>query len=170
MPSTAPLAGFTLPALIADDKSGELLRRVAARVSARGLDPAIFSQRFDLRLPMVYTLTLGSGVIVVALMLQLLFRRSLSFGAYVVFALHYFAFLYVVTAIAGSTRRLGLMDEVAAGAAIALTAPYVLVALKRAYPGSIPWTILKAAVVIALTLTLNFLADQGAVRLTLAML
>ena len=77
----APIAGFTLPSLIADDRSGELLRLVAARASARGIDPAVFSQRFDLRLPSVYTLALGSGVIAVALMLQLLFRRGLPFGA-----------------------------------------------------------------------------------------
>ena len=37
----APLAGFTLPSLIADDRSGELLRLVAARAAARGIDPAM---------------------------------------------------------------------------------------------------------------------------------
>jgi hypothetical protein len=166
----APLAGFTLPALIADDRSGGLLRLAAAGASARGIDPAVFNQRFDLRLPSVYTLALGSGVIAVAAMLQLLFRRGLRFGAHVVFALHYFAFLYLVTAIAGSSRRFGLMDEVAAGAAIVAIVPYVFIALRRVYPGSIPWLLVKSAVVIVLTLAFNFVADAGAIRLTLAML
>ena len=52
-----------------------------------------------------------------------------------VFALHYFAFLYLVTAAAGSSRRFGLADDVAAGAAIVLMVPYVFIALRRVYPG-----------------------------------
>lgn len=166
----APLAGFTLPRLIADDRSGDLLRLVAARAAARGVDPAIIGERFDVRLPSVYTLALGSGVVVVALMLQLLFRRGMPFGAHIVFALHYFAFLYVVTAAAGASRRLGVPDGVAAGAAIALIVPYVFIALRRAYPGSIPWMLVKSAVIILVTLGINFVADNGAIRLTLAML
>jgi hypothetical protein len=166
----APVAGFTLTSLIADDGSGELLRLVTARAGARGLDQALFSQRFDLRLPTVYTLALGSGAMAVALMLQALFRRRIAFGAHVVFALHYFSFLYLVTALAGSSRRLGVMDQVAAGAAIALTIPYVCFALRRAYPGSLPWILVKSTVVIVLTLGLNFVADAAAIRLTLAML
>jgi hypothetical protein len=166
----APLAGFTLPSLMADDQSGELLRLVTARAGARGLDQAVLSQRFDLRLPTVYTLALGSGAVVVALLLQLLFRRRIAFGAHVVFALHYFSFLYLITALAGSSRRLGVVDEVAAGGAIALTIPYVCCALRRAYPGAIGWILVKSAAVIVLTLALNFLAAGGAIRLTLALL
>jgi hypothetical protein len=166
----APIVGFTLPALIADDRSGHLSELVLARAAAHGIDPAVFSQRFDLRLPSIYTLALGSGVLAVALMLQLLFRRGLPFGAHVVFALHYFAFLYLATATAGSIRRFGVLDEVAAATAIAVMVPYVFVALKRVYRDSIPWTVLKSAVVIGLTLALNFVADAGAIRLTLAVL
>ena len=166
---TAPLAGFTLPSLIADDQSGELRRLVAGQISARGLDPAVFSQRFDLRLPSVYTLALGSGVIAVAVLLQL-FRRRVPFGAHLVFALHYFAFMYLMTAAAGASRRLGMADEAAAGIAIALIVPYAIVALRRAYPQSLAWILLKSAAVIALTLTVNRVADAAAIRLTLAML
>ena len=165
----APFAGFTLPAMMADDTSGDLLRLVTARAAARGLDAAVFSQRFDLRLPSVYTLVLGSGVIAVALLLQV-FRRSLPFGAHVVFALHYFAFMYLVTAAAGASRKLGVADEAAAGAAVALIAPYAVIALRRAYPQSMPWILLKAAAVIALTLAVNRVADLAAIRATLAML
>jgi Protein of unknown function (DUF3667) len=165
----APLAGFTLPSLIADDTSGELLRLVAARAAARGLDAAVFSQRFDLRLPSIYTLALGSGVLAIALLLWL-FRRRIPFGAHVVFALHYFAFLYLLTAAAGASRRLGVPDEAAAGAAIALLAPYAVIALRRAYPQSLPRILLKSALMIGLTLAVNFVADTAAIRLTLAML
>jgi hypothetical protein len=166
----APIAGFTLPALIADDRSGHLSELVQARAAAHGSDPAVFSQRFDLRLPSIYTLALGSGVLALAVMLQLLFRRGLPFGAHVVFALHFYAFLYLATAAAGSIRRFGLGDEAAAASAIAVMVPYVFVALKRAYRDSIPWTVLKSVVVIALTLALNFVADAVAIRLTLRLL
>jgi hypothetical protein len=166
----APLAGFTLPALIAGDASGGLQQLVASRASARGLDTAALSQRFDVRLPSVYTLALGSGVIAVALLLQLLFRRGLPFGAHMVFALHYFSFLYLVTALAGSSRRLGLRDDVAAGIAVGVMIPYVIFGLRRAYRERIVWTLLKSAAVIVLTLALNFAADTAAVRLTLALL
>jgi hypothetical protein len=166
----APLAGFTLQSLIADDQSGDLMSRVAARAGERGLDPVVLSQRFDLRLPSVYTLTLGSGVIAVAAMLRLLFRRTIPFGAHVIFALHYFSFLYLVTATAGSTRRFGLADEVAATIAVLLIVPYLFIALKRAYLGSIPWTLLKSAVLLLLTFAFNYVADAGAIRLTLALL
>jgi hypothetical protein len=64
----------------------------------------------------------------------------------------------------------GLVDEMAAGAAICLIVPYVFIGLRRVYPGSIPWMLAKSAVVILLTLVLNFVADAGAIRLTLAML
>jgi hypothetical protein len=166
----APLAGFTLPSLIADDRSGSLLQLVTTRAAARGIDPAVFSQRFDLRLPSVYTLALGSGALAVAMVLQLLFRRGLAFGAHLVFALHYFAFTYLVTAAAGSSRTLGLPDEVAAASAVVLLVPYLFIAMRRVYPGSIPWIVLKSAMVMALTLAFNRAVDAAAIRLTLAIL
>ena len=165
----APLAGFTLTSLIAGDQSGDLLRLVTARASERGLDPALFSQRFDLRIQSVYTLALGTGVIAVAFMLQLLFRRALPFGAHLIFALHYFSFLYLVTAAAGTSRRFGLVDDLAAALAICLIAAYLFVAMKRAYPGSIPLVILRSAALLLLTLAFNYAADAGAIRLTLAL-
>jgi hypothetical protein len=63
-----------------------------------------------------------------------------------------------------------VMDDVAAGAAIVLIVPYVFIALRRVYPGSIPWMLVKSAAVILLTLGFNFVADAAAIRLTLAML
>jgi hypothetical protein len=51
--------------------------------------------------------------------------------------------------------ELGVPDEAAAGAAVALIAPYAAIALRRAYPQSIPWILLKSAAMIALTLTFN---------------
>jgi Protein of unknown function (DUF3667) len=166
----APLAGFTLSALIAEDRSGDLTRLVAARADERGLDPVLFSQRFDLQVQSVYTLALGTGVVAVALMLQLLFRRAFPFGAHLVFALHYFSFLYLVTAAAGASRRVGLPDEVAAGLAIGMITPYVFLAMKRVYPGSTLSVVVKSAVLLLLTFACNFVADLAAMRLTLALL
>ena len=165
----APLAGFTLTSLMADDRSGDLMRLVAARASERGLDPAVFSARFDLRVQSVYTLALGTGVIAVALMLQLLFRRAFPFGQHLIFALHYFSFLYLVTAAAGASRRLGLVEEVAAALALGLTTLYLGAAMHRVYPGSLPSTLLRTVVILFLTLAINYCrrcqcdpADSGA--------
>jgi hypothetical protein len=166
----APLAGFTLPALMAGDPSGELARRVAEHAAGRSIDPSVLSQRFDLRLPSVYTLALGSGVIAIAFTLQGVFRRGAPFGAHLVFALHYFSFLYLVTAAAGASRRLHVADDMAAAAAIALLVPYVVLALRRAYRESVPRTLLKSAIVIVVTLLFNRVADAAAIRLTLEML
>ena len=166
---TAPLAGFTLASLMADDQSGDLLRLVAARAGERGIDPVVFSQQFDLRVQSVYTVALGAGAIAVALMLQLLFRGAFPFGVHLIFALHYFCFLYLITAVAGASRRFGLLEEVAAALAIGVTSLYLYAAMRRVYPGSLPSTLLKSAVLLVMTLVINYLADAGATRLTVGL-
>jgi hypothetical protein len=166
----APLAGFKLTSLIADDPSGNLTRLVAARARESGLDQALFSQRFDARVQPVYTFVLGTGVIAVALVLQLLFRQAFPFGAHVVFALHYYSFLYLVTAAAGASRRFGLLDDVAAALAIGLIAPYLFIAVNRVYRGSVPSVFLKSVTLLFVTFAFNYVADAGAIRLTLALL
>jgi hypothetical protein len=163
---TAPFAGFTLASLMADDQSGDLLRLVSARAGERGLDPVVFSQRFDLRVQSVYTVALGTGAIAIALMLQLLFRAAFPFGVHLIFALHYFSFQYLITAAAGASRRFGLMEEVAAALAIGVTSIYLFAAMRRVYLGSLSSTLLKSAVLLVLTLAINYLADAGATRLT----
>jgi hypothetical protein len=164
----APFAGFTLASLVASDQSGDLARLVAERSSGPGFDTATFSQRFDLRVQSVYTLGLGVGVIAVALTLQL-FRRAMPFGAHLVFALHYFSFLYLLTILAGASRRLGRLDEVAAAIAICLTGAYLFMAMMRAYPGPAGARVLQSAVLLLVTLACNFAANAGAIRLTLAL-
>ena len=72
---SAPWAGFTLDELVRNDASGGLGALVVARAAARGIDPAHFAGRFDLRVQSVYTLSLGLGVIATALLLQLISRR-----------------------------------------------------------------------------------------------
>ncbi len=146
------------------------MRLVAARAGERGLDPAVFSQRFDLRVQSVYTVALGTGVIAVALMLQLLFRRAFPFGVHLIFALHYFSFLFLLTAAAGASRRFGLLEEVAAALAICVTTVYLCAAMRRVYPGSLPAILLKSAVLLVVTFAINYLADAGATRVTLALL
>ncbi len=165
----APLAGFTLTSLVANDRSGDLMRLVAARTAERGLDPSVFSERFDLRVQSVYTVALGTGVIAVALMLQLLFRRAFPFGVHLIFAMHYFSFLFLLTSAAGAGRRFGLLDEVAAALAVCATTLYLCAAMRRVYPGSLPAILLKSAVLLVLTFAINYLADAGATRLTVAL-
>ena len=127
---SAPVAGFRLRSMIDADMTGDLTRLVAARVETRGLDAATVQQRFDVRLQSVYTIALGAGVMVTAMTLQLLSRNTLPFGAPLAFALHFFGFLFLATAAAGASRRLGLTDEAAAGLGVCLIAVYLFVAIR----------------------------------------
>ena len=166
----APLAGFNLTSLIDEDRSGNLVRLVSARMTERGLDRALFSERFDLRLQSVYTISLGAGVIASALMLQVLFRRkALPFGVHLIFGLHYVSFLYLVTMATGTSRRLGLSGEVASALACCLITLYLILALKRFYPESTASILLKTGVLLLLTFVVNYFVSLGAIRLTLVL-
>lgn len=166
----APMAGFTLGSMIASDQTGELASLVEARTAERGLDPVIVNQRFDVKVKTVYTIALGAGVILMALLLQLLFRAGLPFGAHLALALHYFSFAYLATAFVGIMHRLGVFEQAAAGLGVCLIAAYLFVALRRIYAGSKAYILLRWAAVFLLIIALNNLASVIAIRLTLAML
>lgn len=166
----APIAGFRLTSMIDADRTGDLARLVAMRVDERGLDAPTFNRRFDIRIQSVYTLALGAGVITMATTLQLLSRNALPFGAPLAFALHFFGFLFLVTAAAGATRRLGLSDETAAAIAFCFIGAYLLAAIRRVYAGPIRFVLLRWAIVFVTILGFNHLADVAAIRLTLALL
>ena len=70
-----PTAGFTLASMLDADQSGTLRRLASARAADRGLDPPLFNARFDIRVQSVYTITLGAAAVVIALLLQGLFRK-----------------------------------------------------------------------------------------------
>ena len=167
---SAPVAGFKLASMVEEDRSGALDRLVSARVAERGVDRGLFSARFDIRVQSIYTLSLGAGAIVIALLLQLLFRTpARPYGAHLIFALHYVSFIYLITAAAGASHALGASTEVAVLSAFALIAPYLFVALKRVYLESYGWTLLKAGALLILTLIVNNFASLAAIRLTLAL-
>jgi hypothetical protein len=167
---SAPFAGFRLAAMIADDTSGDLARMVSARAAGRGLDGPLVAARFDGRVQSVYTITLGAGAILIALLLQTMFRKKRwPYGAHLVFALHYTAFMYLVTAAAGASHTLGASTEVAVVAALAVIATYLAVALKRVYLEPNGLILLKAAAVLMLTMIVNNIASTVAIRLTLAL-
>jgi hypothetical protein len=91
----APLAGFTLASLIESDRSGTIARLASARLADD--DPArpLFNARFDVRVRSVYPIALGAVAVVFAAMLQWLFRKQRhQYGAHLIFALHYVAFMY----------------------------------------------------------------------------
>jgi Protein of unknown function (DUF3667) len=165
----APVAGFTLTSMIAGDPSGSLARLATARSAERGVDPEVFNQRFDARVKTIYTIALGAGALVLAVLLQLLFRHG-PFGAHLVFALHYFSFVYLATAIAGVSRRLYLLEASAAALGLCLMAAYLFVALRRIHTGSTAFILLKSAAALVLILACNYFADLTAVRLTLSLL
>ena len=165
----APAAGFTLASMLEADQSGTLRRLVSARAADRGLDPQLFNARFDFRVQSVYTITLGAAAVVFALLLQWLFRQQRRpYGAHLIFALHYVAFVYLVTILAGLSRSIGLSVDVAAGAGYVLIVPYLILALKRVYAQSTGIIVLKAAALLLLTVILNNLASFAAIRMTLA--
>lgn len=166
----APAAGFTLASMLEADQSGTLRRLASARAAERGLDPPRFNARFDFRVQSVYTITLGAAAVVFALLLQGLFRKQRRpFGAHLIFALHYVAFMYLLTIVVGVSRTIGLSVDVAAAAGYLLIVPYLILALKRVYAESTGVIVLKAAALLLLTVVLNGLASFAAIRMTLAL-
>ena len=167
---SAPLAGFNLASLIDSDRSGTVGRLASARVPDNDPRRPLFNARFDVRVQSVYTIAVGIEAIVLAVMLQLLFRkRSWPYGAHLVFALHYVAFMYLLTIGAGAAHRLGLSTDLAATAGYALLVPYLVIALKRVYAQPIGLLLLKAGALMILVVSLNGLANFVAIRLTLAL-
>jgi hypothetical protein len=166
----APTAGFTLASMLDADQSGTLRRLVNARAAERGLDTSLFNARFDVRVQSVYTITLGGAALVLALILQLLFQQQhRPYGAHLIFALHYVAFMYLITIAAGVSRMIGLSIDTAAAAGYAVILPYLIFALRRVYSESPGVILLKAVPLIILTAVLNNLASSVAIRLTLAL-
>ena len=166
----APTAGFTLASMLEADQSGTLSRLVSARAAARGLATPLFNARFDIRVQSVYPIALGAAAVVIALLLQWLFRKQRRpYGAHLIFALHFVALTYLVTILAGVSRMIGLSIDVAAAAGYGLIVPYLILALKRVYAESTGIIVLKAASVLLLTAVLNNLASFAAIRMTLAL-
>jgi uncharacterized membrane protein len=167
---SAPQAGFSLAALIESDRGGAVGRLVAARVADDDPGRPLFNARFDLRVQSVYTIAVGIEALLLAGMLQLLFRtQHKPYGAHLIFALHYVAFMYLLTIAAGLSRRLGLSSDLAAGLAYAVLIPYLAVALARVYSESTRTILWKAAALIVLIVVLNGVANFVAIRLTLAL-
>jgi len=167
---SAPFAGFRLAAMVADDPSGDLARLVTARVAGRGLEGSLVGARFDVRVQSVYTITLGAGAIVIALLLQALFRKKhWPYGAHLIVALHYVSFMYLITAAAGASHALGAPTETAVMLALAVIAAYLFLSLKRVYLEPNGLILLKAAAVLVLTMVVNNAASRMAIRITLAL-
>jgi hypothetical protein len=167
----APLAGFTLDDLTRQDTTGLLERVTTARMKAKGIDRPLFAERFDLRLQTVCTLGLSVSVAGAALLLRLLFRRHRQpFGAHVVFALHYVAFLYLAAIVLGiAGRSLAIPPMVNVALVYAIVGPYLVLALRRVYGERLSRTLLKAGVIALLTLVLDSIVNVAAVLLTIVL-
>src|SRR5262245_32123464 len=166
---SAPLAGFNLASLIESDRSGTVGRLASARVADNDPQRPLLNARFDAGVQSVYTIAVGIEAIVLAVMLQLLFRKQhWPYGAHLVFALHFVAFMYLLTIGAGAAHRLGMSTDFAATVGYALLVPYLVFALKRVYPESMASILVKAGALILLVVSLNGLANFVAIRLTLA--
>lgn len=166
---SAPVAGFTLASMLEADRSGVLRTLVTARAAGRHLDLAVVTARFDTHVQSVYTAALGTAAIVFALVLQVLFRKQRRpFGAQLIFALHYIAFIYLVTVAAGLSRRAGVSIDIAALGGYAVILPYLFLSLKNVYAESGPSIAWKGTILLLVTILTNDLVNFAAIRLTLA--
>ena len=167
----APVAGLTLDDLVRQDSTGLLERVVSARMKARGLDRPLFAERFDFRLQTVYTFGLSVSVVGASLLLSLLFRRHRQpFGAHLVLALHYVAFLYLAAILVGVAGRSFAMPPMGSIAfAYAIIGPYLVLALRRVYAEPMSRTLLKAAVLALLTFVLDTAVNAAAILLTIVL-
>ena len=96
----------------------------------------LFAERFDFRLQTVYTFGLSISLVAVALLLSMLFRRRRRpFGAHVVFALHYVAFLYSAGLLVGVARRIFAMPPLLNVAfAYVIIGPYLVLRCAACMP------------------------------------
>jgi hypothetical protein len=165
----APLAGFTLDGLLAQDTSGVLRSMVDARVVARRIPAEVFAERFDPRLQTVYTFALSISIASVALLLKLLYRRQRRpFGAHLVFAVHYVAFLYLAAVVVGMVNRAaGLGGGAGLITAYVVIAPYLFVALRRVYREPVRRTLMALMVLLVVSLVIDNLVNASAIFLTL---
>jgi hypothetical protein len=62
--------------MLYSDSSGAFRRLVSAHVGQRSLGLALFNGHFDSRVQSILTITFGAASLVLALMLQLLFRKK----------------------------------------------------------------------------------------------
>lgn len=130
-------------------------------MAERGLNRTQFEARFDLLLRSIYTISgVGASVLGLALVLQGLYRRR-PFGAHVTWALHVDSFQYLVTILAGATRRFGTSDGVASAMVLTLIGPYLVLALKRVYGGTPVAITVKAGALVIATLATNYLTDNS---------
>jgi hypothetical protein len=163
----APYVGFGLTDMLEQDNDGTLKRLVTARMAERGMNADLFTERFDLRIQTVYTLSLSASIVVTALLLRALFRGP--FGANLVFALHYVSFLYLAAIALGVlTQVVGWRGPLASiGATYAVLTPYLFVALRRVYADSVVRTAVKMLVIFVATFIFDNIVNFGALLLTL---
>jgi len=98
---------------------------------ASDADPSrpLFNARFDLRDQSVHTIAVGIAAVVLASMLHLLYRKQRNpYGAHLMFALHFVAFVYLLTIVVGASGRLGVSTDLVAAAGYALLTPHLFLA------------------------------------------
>ncbi|MGH7726944.1 MAG: DUF3667 domain-containing protein [Candidatus Eiseniibacteriota bacterium] len=168
----APWAGFNLASMLARNPEGEIAKLVDTRRNELGLPPSVFAERFDVRVPTVFTLTLTLGVLAFALALQLLYRgKRLPFGAHLVFAVHYVAVLYLITLATGALLQVTpLPQSTAAGLGVILMAVYLAFALARVYRDPARVTLAKSLLLLIVTLTFTYLVNYWAIVFTLRLI
>jgi hypothetical protein len=164
------LSGFSLEEILENDKDGMLRRIVDSHVARSGIDFALFAERFDRIFQTVYTASLAVSLIAAALVLRLLFRRTVPVLApHLVFSIYYVAFFCLAALILGALEQAtgAVHPLVSLLATFSVLVPYAYMALRRVYgdpPGSTLW---KAMVLLFVGFVVDNLVNFGALYLTL---
>jgi hypothetical protein len=167
------VSGFSLEDLLRSDTDGVLRRWVDAARARKQMDPALFAERFSVKMQTVYTLILSVSILAYAFTLKLLFKRSApAFVTHLVVALYYVAFFYMMALMTGAIDKLagGLHPLITLGLAYAFLAPYAYVSLRRVYGEPPARTLWKAAIVLVVGFVIDSPVNLAAMFLTFALI
>lgn len=142
---------FNLNYFIRTDTTGWLAQIAAQRAKAQGVTREVFVEHFDAKVQTVYSVAVAFSVLSYAVILKLLYRRCVRwYGQHLVFALHYLAFLFVLTVLMGLLNT-GLssvgLARVPSMLILVPLYPYLLLSLRQAYRESWGRSAVKAALV-----------------------
>jgi hypothetical protein len=160
-------AGFSLEDLLRADTDGVL------RGARKGIEAAVFAERFNVRVQTVYTLMLSVSIVAYAFMLKILFRRTApALVTHLVVAVYYVAFFYLMALITGAIGKLagGLHPFASLGLAYGVLAPYAYILLRRVYGQPAGSTLWKAAVILLVGFVIDSPVNFAAMLLTFALI
>jgi hypothetical protein len=167
------VSGFNLEELLRYDTDGTLRGIVDAHMARKQMDLPLFAERFDRYFQPVYTMALSVSVVAAALVLRILFRRTVpALAPHLVFSLYYVGFFYLVALLLGGLEQIIRPVHPLASLAITFSVllPYAFVALRRVYGEPPARTLWKTLAMLAAGLVVDSPVNLGALYLTFALI